>query len=246
MDGLLIDTGSRHTQASVLATYRHHRVGQIALTHFHEDHAANAAPLARQHGCPVRCGPLTAQRIERPFTLLPYEHYWFGPIEPCSAATGVTVLDTFPNPFETEHHRFVPVPTLGHSDDHHVLLEPNEGWLFSGDFYVGNLRVFRRGENIYQQIAAARHVLTLDFDTLFCGHRPVLTDGKTAVQRKLTYLQNIVDQSLDYRQRGFTEAQIVRRVGLREDWFMRAFTSNDVAVTYLVRSALKDSPTSNV
>ncbi len=242
VDGLLIDTGSRHTQRAVLQTYKAYPIEQIALTHFHEDHAANAAPLARQHNCPVRCGPLTAELIKKPYHLLPYEHYWFGSIEPCSAAVGVEVLKTFPDPFETEQHRFIPIATLGHSDDHHVLLEPNKGWLFSGDFYVGNLRVFRRGENIYQQIDAARQVLTLDFDTLFCGHRPVLKNGKAAIQRKLDYLQRIVEQSLSGAQQGLSEAKIVRRVGLHEDWFMRLFTSNDVAVTYLIRSALCDKP----
>ena len=242
VDGLLIDTGSRHTQREVLQTYATYPVKQIALTHFHEDHAANAAPLARQHNCPVRCGPLTADLIQQPFHLLPYEQYWFGPIEPCSAAVGIDVLGTFPDPFETEHHQFIHISTLGHSDDHHILLEPNEGWLFSGDFYVGNLRVFRQGENIYQQIDAARQVLTFDFDTLFCGHKPVLTDGKAAIQRKIDHLQRIVDQALEGERQGLSEAGIMQRVGLREDWFMRLFTSNDVAATYLVRSALHDKP----
>ena len=121
-----------------------------------------------------------------------------------------------------------------------MLLEANKGWLFSGDFYVGNLKVFRRGENIYQQIEAARQVITLDFDTLFCGHRPTLTNGKAAVRRKLDYLQRIVDKSLIGQRRGLSEAAIVRSLGMREDWFMRAFTSNDVAVSYLVQSALND------
>ena len=239
VDGLLIDTGSRHMQREVLAHYAPYPIRQIALTHFHEDHAANAAALARQHACPVRCGPQTAQLISRPYHLLPYERYWFGPIEACSPTAGIAILPTFPQPFETEHHRFIPLSTLGHSDDHFVLLEPNEGWLFSGDFYVGNLKVFRRGENIYQQIEAARQVLTLPFDTLFCGHRPTLTNGKAAVQRKLDYLQHIVDQSLAGHRNGLSEAAIVRSLGMREDWFMRAFTSNDVAVTYLVRSAIQ-------
>jgi glyoxylase-like metal-dependent hydrolase (beta-lactamase superfamily II) len=237
----LIDTSSRHTQAAVSQTYLNHQIEQIALTHFHEDHAANAAPLARQHNCPVRCGPLTAERIAQPYPILPYEQYWFGSIEPCSAAVGVQVLGTFPEPFETNQYHFLPIPTLGHSDDHHVLLVPKEGWLFAGDFYVGNLRVLRRGENIYQQIEAARQLLTYEFDTLFCGHRPVLKGGRAAVERKATYLQNIVDQSLDLRKKGYSEAAIIRRIGLREEWLMRAFTSNDVAVTYLIRSALQDS-----
>ncbi|MBO0938949.1 MBL fold metallo-hydrolase [Fibrella sp. HMF5335] len=243
VDGLLIDTGSRHMQREMLTHYAQHPIEQIALTHFHEDHAANAAALARQHKCPVWCGPLTAQLITKSYHLLPYEHYWFGPIEACSAAVGIDVRPTFPVPLETERYRFIPISTLGHSDDHHVLLEPNEGWLFSGDFYVGNLRVFRRGENIYQQIEAARQVLTLDFDTLFCGHRPTLTNGKAAVRRKMDYLQGIADESLDGQRKGLSERAIVRRLRMREDWFMRAFTSNDVAVTYLIRSALHDTLT---
>lgn len=242
VDGLLIDTGSRHTQREVMQTYATYPIEQIALTHFHEDHAANAAALARAHTCPVRCGPLTARLIQHPYHLLPYEQYWFGPIEACSAAVGVKVLGTFPEAFETANYRFVPIATLGHSDDHHVLLEPSEGWLFSGDFYVGNLRVFRRGENIYQQIEAAHRVLSLEFDTLFCGHKPVMKGGKEAIQRKIDHLQRIVDYSLAGEKQGLSEAKIVERVGLREDWFMRFFTSNDVAVTYLVRSALRDKP----
>lgn len=242
VDGLLIDTGSRHTQQNVLRTYATYPIEQIALTHFHEDHAANAAVLARQHHCPVRCGALTAHLIQQPYPLLPYEHYWFGPIDPCSAAVGVTVLGMFPEPVETGHYRFIPVATLGHANDHHVLLEPREGWLFSGDFYVGNLRVFRRGENIYQQIEAAKHVLSLNFDTLFCGHNPVLKSGKAAVQRKIDHLQRIVDCTREGEQKGLSETQILSQSGLREDWFMRFFTSNDVAVTYLVRSVLRDKP----
>ena len=241
VDGLLVDTGSRHMQREVLAYYAPYPIRQIALTHFHEDHAANAAALARQHTCPVVCGPLTAERIAQPYHLLPYERYWFGPIEACSAAVGIDVRPTFPQPVHTERYTFIPIPTLGHSDDHFVLLEASEGWLFSGDFYVGNLKVFRQGENIYQQIEAARQVLTLDFDTLFCGHRPTLTNGKAAVQRKVEHLQRIVDGSLDGQRKGLSEAAIVRSLGMREDWFMRAFTSNDVAVTYLVRSALHDA-----
>ena len=242
VDGLLIDTGSRHTQRAVLQTYATYSIRQIALTHFHEDHAANAAALARQHHCPVRCGAETARLITQSYPLLPYEHYWFGPIDPCSAAVGVAVLDTFPEPFETEQHRFLPIATPGHCPDHHVLLEPDEGWLFSGDFYVGNLRVFRQGENIYQQIEAAKQVLSLDFDTLFCGHKPVLKAGKAAVQRKIDHLQRIVDCALEGEKEGLSEAEILSKSGLREDWFMRFFTSNDVAVTYLVRSALRDKP----
>lgn len=235
VDGLLIDTAQRKRQSDVLATFANRTIDQIVLTHFHEDHSGNANALRQQHHCPVLASEDTAQRVANGFPLLPYERFWFGNIDPCP---GVLPL---PNVVETPHYQFTPIPTLGHSDDHRVLLEPKEGWLFAGDFYVGNLKIFRRGENIYQQIEAARQLLTYDFDTLFCAHNPVLTKGKEAVARKKQYLENLVERVQSAARQGLSEGELVRVAGLKESWFYRAFTSNDVAAAYLIRSILNDA-----
>ena len=86
VDGLLIDTAQRHRQRDVLDTFAHQRIDQIALTHFHEDHSGNATALRRQHQCPVLAGKLTTERIASGFSLLPYERFWFGSIDPCPGA----------------------------------------------------------------------------------------------------------------------------------------------------------------
>ncbi len=238
VDGLLIDTAQRIRQRDVLTTFGERHIEQIVLTHFHEDHSGNAYALSQQQQCPVLASTLTAQRIARGFPLLPYERFWFGKIDPCP--------NTLPLPeaVRTEHFQFKTISTLGHSDDHHVLLEPNQGWLFAGDFYIGNLKIFRRGENIYQQIEAARQLLTYNFDTLFCGHNPVLTGGREAVLRKKQYLENLVEQVQTAHRQGLSETHTLRAVGLKESWFYRAFTSNDVAAAYLIRSVLNDEPAS--
>lgn len=230
----LIDTGQRHCQADVLSTFSQKPVRQIVVTHFHEDHSGNAAALRQQHNCSVLAGLLTAQRISHAFSLMPYEKFWFGSIDPCPDA------QPLPAVVEAGPYRLTTVPTFGHSNDHHVLYEPNEGWLFAGDFYVGNLNVFRRGENIYQMIDSTRAILKLDFDTVFCCHNPVLKNGKAAVQRKLQYLEAIVDNVCEGHQRGLSGPELLKIAGLREQWLTKFVTQNDVSANYIVRSVLED------
>ncbi|AQG81645.1 MBL fold metallo-hydrolase [Spirosoma montaniterrae] len=232
LNGLLIDTAQRNMQRDVLRTFARYQIGQIALTHFHEDHSGNAAALRGQHNCPVLAGPLTAERIATTFPLLPYERFWFGQIEPCPGALPL------PNLLTAGPYTLRPIATLGHSDDHYVFLEEREGWLFAGDFYIGNLKVFRRGENIHQMIAATRHLLTYDFDTVFCGHNPVLTGGRRAVERKLHYLETLVERVQDAHRRGVRGQALVRAAGLQEQWWLRAFTTNDVSSMYIIESIL--------
>jgi ribonuclease/clavin/mitogillin len=237
IDGMLIDTAQRHMQQEVHNALSPHHIDRIVLTHFHEDHSGNAASLRREHNCPVLAGALTAQRVATGFPLLRYEKFWFGAIEPCP---DIVLL---PPTLETEHYRFRAIATPGHSDDHVVLLEANEGWLFAGDFYIGNLRIFRRGENIYQMIESTRRMLTYDFDTVFCGHNPVLNDGRRAVERKLEYLETLVERVRTGYERGLRGSALVKSAGLQEQWWLRAFTENDVGVTYLIQSILQDSST---
>lgn len=41
-----------------------------------------------------------------------------------------------PDRLYTDRYRFAVLHTPGHSNDHICLLEPDEGWLFSGDLFL--------------------------------------------------------------------------------------------------------------
>ncbi len=228
----LIDTGSRHCQREVLETFAQKPIRQVLLTHFHEDHSANAHALRQQHNCPVRAGVLTTQRIGQAFPLMAYERFWFGSIDPCPGA------EVIPDRIDVGPYTLQTLPTLGHSDDHHVFYEADEGWLFAGDFYIGNLKIFRRGENIRHMIESTRAILKLDFDTVFCGHNPVLKGGKAAVARKLQYLEDIIGNVLAGYERGLRGSALLEAARLREQWPIRLLTQHDVGADRIVESVL--------
>ncbi|WP_266368471.1 MBL fold metallo-hydrolase [Tellurirhabdus rosea] len=233
LDGLLIDTAQRHRQADVLRTLADRPLQQIVLTHFHEDHSGNVLALHRRFGVPVFAGELTARRVGAGFPVLPYEQFWFGRIEPCPG------IQPLPEVVETNRYRLQPIHTPGHSDDHYVFLEANEGWLFAGDFYIGNLKIFRRGENFQQHIDSARRLLACDFDTLFCGHNPVLTNGKAAILRKIEYLEAFRERARHFHGQGLSLPEIRRRMRLSENYLLKIFTFNDVGVDLMIEAALR-------
>ncbi len=65
VDGLLIDTGAYNTRSSVQRFIQTNHVNQIALTHYHEDHAGNAGFLEKTLGVPVYGHPETVSALKK-------------------------------------------------------------------------------------------------------------------------------------------------------------------------------------
>ena len=242
VDGLLVDTGQRTMQREVGQWLDTDDIQQIFLTHYHEDHTGNARFLRDRSGVPVYAGDGTAQRVAHAFSILPYEHFWFGKIKACPG-----VLPTSGR-IATERHTFEVIPTPGHSDDHHILYEPRQGWVFGGDLYIGKLKVFRRNEDIRQHIESARKVLLLDFEVLFCAHNPVFTNGKEALRAKLDYLETIYDKVAELHQTGRSMSEIQAELNMKEARLLKWLTFRDVSVRNIIESVVKnekskDAPT---
>lgn len=129
--------------------------------------------------------------------------------------------------------------TPGHSKDHTVYHAEKEGWLFSGDLYVGEkIQFFRIDERIDQQIDSLKKIAELDFDMLFCAHRPSMKNGRTLIKRKLDYLVSFNQQVLELHNKGMKEKEIIKRLQVKSDLPVKLFTLGNACFSHMVKSSL--------
>ncbi|WP_044174158.1 MBL fold metallo-hydrolase [Flectobacillus major] len=239
LDGLLIDTAQYNCRHNVNHIFANKPLEQIALTHWHEDHIGNVASLYQKHHPRVWAHPFTANKIRHGFDIMLYEKYFFGKVRP-----HVFPIQNIPQFIQTPHYQLETIHTPGHSVDHHVFIEKQHGWLFSGDLFVSQkIKVFRKGENIWQQIHSIQRVLQEDFEQLFCAHNPQLKHGKQALSQKLQYFEDFTGSVLQWHQEGYNTVEIIQKMQLKEKTWINIMTAFDVSVRWMVGSVIKHLPT---
>ncbi|MEN8243241.1 MAG: MBL fold metallo-hydrolase, partial [Chloroflexota bacterium] len=166
-DGLLIDTGCAHTAGELVESLRDEQVSQVANTHSHEDHiGANGILKNRNQAIKVHAHPLALPILESPRAAQPLHFYrrvmWGWPLP--STAQPLADGDVV----ETEKYSFQVIYTPGHSPDHLCLYEQTQGWLFTGDLFVGGKdRALRVDYRIWEIIASLKRVAKLPLTRLF-------------------------------------------------------------------------------
>jgi glyoxylase-like metal-dependent hydrolase (beta-lactamase superfamily II) len=234
IENILIDTAQTNCQEKVLSTFKNKQIDQILLTHWHEDHSGNTAELAKLHKAQVYAHSFTKEKLQQGFDILPYEKFLFGKIKPFRGQ-----IADFQDIITTTNYQLTPIFTPGHANDHTVFLEKNQGWLFSGDLYVGiKIRVFRKGELFWPQVESFKKVLAYDFDVLFCGHHPRLKDGKLMLAQKLQYFEDFGGKAITFHEKGLTVKEIMKAMRLRENSLLKLLLSNDVSVEYMIEAAI--------
>ena len=208
VDGLLIDTGCAHTAQQLLGVVKDWPVIQVVNTHSHEDHiganaglqaAFNCLILAHSDGLPILANPKLQP-------LQPYRKLFWGWPKPSQGQPiGAEV--------ETEHSRFQVIHTPGHSPDHVCLFEPDRGWLFSGDAYIGGKdRALREGYDIYGIIASLKRLAALPVQAIFSGSGSVRAEGVKPLQDKVAYLEELGDRIRVLHDQGLSPRRIRRRL----------------------------------
>jgi glyoxylase-like metal-dependent hydrolase (beta-lactamase superfamily II) len=212
VDGLLIDTGCAHTAPESISTLASWPVDQVVNTHSHEDHIGANADVQSIYTCPIWAHPQALPILENPKLqpLQPYRRILWGWPQP---SHGQPAGDRI----ETGRFYFHVIATPGHSQDHICLFEPQQGWLFSGDAYVGGKdRALREGYDIHGIIDSLKALARLPVKTLFSGSGSVKPNGSQVLRDKIAYLEELGDRIQSLHDQGLTPRQIRRQAIGRE------------------------------
>jgi len=218
VDGLLVDSGCAHSAAELKQALQASPLTCIANTHTHEDHiGANGLLQCSRAGLELRAHPMALPVLADPRRTQPLHPYrrlywgWPTPSQATPLADGERI--------ETQKYTFQVLYTPGHSADHLCLYEPEQGWLFSGDLFVGGHdRALRAGQDIWQTIASLKRIADLPIQQLFPGSARVRQQPAQELRQKISYYEDRGQAVLELHRRGLNVDEIARRLFGRPMW----------------------------
>jgi glyoxylase-like metal-dependent hydrolase (beta-lactamase superfamily II) len=239
LDGLLIDTGCAHSARELVNALEGSALTRIINTHSHEDHIGANGPLQRQRpDLKILAHPLALPLLTDPHTqyLHPYRRLLWGWPEPSRA--GPLQDESW---IETENVRFQVLYTPGHSPDHLCLYAPDQGWLFTGDLFVGGWdRALREGYDIRQIIASLKRVAALPSTVMFPGSARIRENPKEELESKIAYLEEFGNNVLELHRKGWDVNAIVRAL-CGKPIFIEFLTLGNFARRRLILSYLRNN-----
>jgi len=208
LEGLLIDTGCAHTAAELVRALEGRELTSIINTHSHEDHIGANGALQRLHPTlEARAHPRAIPLLADPrnqLRLQPYRQlFWGWPEASCAKPLADETW------IEAENFRLQALHTPGHSRDHMCLFEPERGWLFTGDLFVGGReRALGADYDIWQIIASLKRMAALPVAVMFPGSARVRNQPRAELAAKIEYLEDLGGRVLDLHQRGWSVGAI--------------------------------------
>jgi len=140
---------------------------------------------------------------------------------------------------ETAHHCFEVIRTPGHSPDHICLYEPEQGWLFSGDAYIGGReRAARVDYDVYAIIDSLKKLATLGLSWLFPGSGTVRADPVEDIRGKIAYLEELGEEVHRLHAMGLAVRTIKKRLLGREP-HITYLTLGHFGRAHLIRAFLR-------
>ncbi len=205
---VLVDTGFPHVAADFSRFLDTNTVRGVIVTHWHEDHAGNAA-LAAARGLPMAISPQTSEQLggSAAASIRFYRRFVWGiapPVRPTAA------------PFVHDALRVIHTP--GHTSDHHVVWDEERATLFSGDLFLGvKVRATFPDENPRQLAGTLRHVAALRPERMFDAHRGAVAEPTNALLAKADWLEEVITRIDAKIDAGWSDRAIRRHVLGREN-----------------------------
>ena len=239
VDGLLVDSGCAHCAHELVRALEGQAIACIVNTHSHEDHiGANGLLQRRQPDLDIYAHPTALPVLADPRhkQLHPYRRLFWGWPEPSQArplADGEYL--------QAEHLSFQVLYTPGHSPDHICLYQAEQGWLFTGDLFVGGQeRALRAEYDIWQIIASLKRIAALPAEWMFPGSARTRQDVAGELGRKIAYLEELGERLLELDRQGLSVAEIARRLLGSPIWIewvtLGHFSRRRLVLSYLGRN----------
>lgn len=228
MDGVLIDTGAVSLKSYFLPYFARLKPEQIRITHYHEDHTGLASTF--EHRVPIYMKDPTAgiEQINYPL----YRRVFWGKRQPFQA-------QPLENRFQSPHYHWQVIDTPGHAYDHVAFLNEDTGQLFSGDLYCGTkTKVMLREESAPIVLQSLEHVLTYDFDEVFCNHAGHLQDGRKKLENKRDYLLEVMAKVTTLHEQGKGVAEITATL-FPKKYPIVMFSRGEWGAEHIVRSIIE-------
>jgi len=210
VDGLLIDTGSYSLSQEFQSFFNEIQIEQLALTHSHEDHSGNAAWLQQHKDVPIYIHhdsvSICANDGEYPL----YRQALWGERPAFNA-------QPFGDTLQTNSATWDIIETPGHTTDHLSFYNRETGALFTGDLYIQTkTKVVLDEENIVHTLASLKKILNYDFEEVYCCHAGFLADGRTKIQEKIAYLEEMESNIRRLFDKGYSVEEMTKSIFARD------------------------------
>ena len=203
----VIDAGPSNQWRHVKSFLKKSPVRQLLLTHHHEDHSGNAQRIADQFKIMPKAPRLSQQKLANGYpTPMVQKIIWGNPKKTKSQPLAETE-------YLSDGSVIQPVHTPGHAKDLTCYLLPKQSYFFSGDLFIArNLKLLRSDEDLPLLINSLRKAVALDFETMFCPHGGIFTNGKEMLSTKLNNILALCEQAQTLSKEGFEIDQITLKL----------------------------------
>jgi glyoxylase-like metal-dependent hydrolase (beta-lactamase superfamily II) len=233
-EGVLIDTGAPRLLHDFKPFFEKMEIDQVFLTHGHEDHVGGAAFIEHHYQIPIYMDKIGIENSMGKADYPLYRRVFWGKRKPFKAKPIQASMETRLGLWDV-------IKTPGHSEDHLSFLNREKKQLFSGDLFVQpKTKLLLKDESIPTIIRSLQHVLTFDFEEVFCCHAGYVKNGRSMLEKKLTYLQQLQRQIVELDNQGFHEKEIQTKL-FKKRYPITYISFGEWDSIHIIRSVLRET-----